>query len=298
MWNLRDRQTGRRPRCGRVLLGVLGAGLLVGCVGSGLGASRWPGEEFWLDARVIRFDGEQQQVMQSFRVWRDGLALYRESRGNLRGAPLPVPVHDTVAAWQMRSESMRMLARRLRDAGLFEAGEERGIVEPPEDALLQVAWRRNDRRGVVSTLGSDDDTVERVAHVLNAFLPAERPLRWPTGELPGDPEPRRLEEVPTPRTSLEGSLQFHLDLALDDPERVDVWLLLELFALGVANGDRQVAADALQTLRAWQPQEAEAPPDPDLQRLRELFGEMEDLLPPPEPDDGGDSAVASGERAA
>lgn len=227
----------------------------------------------------MRVDDSGNHAVQSFRVWADGLAVYRESRGDLDDAPLPIPVYPTVAVYQLDERSTRMLSRLLRRTGLFD---EEGYVETvPEDRGRQVilSWRAFGRDGTLSTLSADIDTLERAIHVVNAFLPSGREVAWP-GQLAGEPEPRHVDEVPDPRDDLAGAVRVHEALARRFPDDTD--LLLELFGVAAAADQRGPAEAALRTLESIEPSGRVAREPGEGSALQELV----ELLWPCLPDAG------------
>ncbi|MBK8979234.1 MAG: hypothetical protein IPM29_25335 [Planctomycetes bacterium] len=236
-----------------VALRILAAAMAAvgsGCVTESPVGSRWPGDGFAIDARVVAFPDGEAVPLQSFLAWEDGLAVYREAPRVLPGSAPPIPVYSTVCVYELRPESIRMLARLLARAELFGTTSSFRADGETTDVEVEVRWSLRSEQGQITTRSTETGRIERVAHVINAFLPAGRTLRWPGGDLPGQPEPRRIEGVPEPVDDLAGSLACHLELVRPDRGRTNLGLLLDLFGIAVAAGDADDARDALRAITA------------------------------------------------
>lgn len=221
------------------------AAAATGCQGTRDVASRWPPPDFGVELHVFEVHENGSEHLQRFEVDAEGLAIYRESRGDLAGAPLRVPVFSTVAVYQLDPRSLRTLSRMLSRTGLFEADGETSSNASDRGRQVTVLWQAHEADGRLSTLSVEIGPLERVVRVLESFLPDGRRVLWP-GELSQAPLDPSIEEAPEPLDFLPGAVAVHTEIARRNPE--DEWALLELFAVAVAAEDFEAADDALTTL--------------------------------------------------
>ncbi|MCC6672735.1 MAG: hypothetical protein IT458_16845 [Planctomycetes bacterium] len=210
--------------------------------------SIWPPKDFHLDVRSSSVSPLGVVTdLQRFTVFADGFAAYREAEAPPPGQDQSwPPLFGTVAAWRMRPESTRILARMLAGTGLADQPEEQGELQEGETRSLavQVTWFEDSRLVVVR--GRAYGPVYRLIHVLNAFLPEGKEFWLP--EIQGDPEPRRLARVPAPARSLADARELQAELLRRRPDDPELWL--EEFALAQAQGDRAGAVKAYDELAA------------------------------------------------
>jgi hypothetical protein len=240
-------------------------------------ASHWPPPDFWLDVRSYVRAGDHEEERQRFTVWPDGTALYREAAtgvGGPRAGTRWFPVFDKAAAYRLAPQSLRRLARWVDEAGTFERsqlGETRGDAA---QSLALAVRARGDVR-VLLAEGTLQGPMQRLVHVVNAFLPAAASFTLP--EVLGEPEPQQLLYVPEPEISLPGALALHRQLLLQRPDDPD--LLLDTFALALASGEHAEARDLLERLRRRVAQGAGGPIPFEEAGPPDLVSQLERLLP-------------------
>ena len=210
------------------------------------GESLWPPEDFSVAVRRAETRNGVAQELYRFRVFGDGLALWRQARRSVGGAAVGtglLPVLDTVCCYRLRPESLRMLSRELDAAGVGAVRSASGDDRDPEAPVLAIRYRGFGRDTVAFATGDPESgsDLRRVLDVLHGYVPAGRRL------MPNDLTGRRLEpallRVPEPTQSIQGSLRLHQDLCRRYPE--DLELVVDAFALAVAHGERELAGDLL-----------------------------------------------------
>ncbi len=209
--------------------------------------SDWPPYDFELVLQSYQLSGDVLQERQRVLVRADGLLVYREANSGVGGqeqqAPW-LPVFDVVSAYRLRDESLRQLTRLLDDAGLFQFD---GATAPPADwtELIRISWRAHAREGTLVLTGNDTTRASRILHVINAYLPDGYALA--TGQLVGEAEVAHLIGVPAPRYSRREALHFHWLRWCEEPQELR-WML-DLFALAMAAGDRELAEEMILRVR-------------------------------------------------
>jgi hypothetical protein len=242
---MRERERRRWTRTGR----AAALSLLAGCLApEPLAVSEWPPADFELVIRSYQVSGGILQERRRMVARADGLVVYREATSGIGGPAQQTPwfpVFDVVSAYRLRPESLRQLTRLLDDAELFDfTGTE--AVEPGFDELLLIDWHALGRAGRFALVGADIARASRILHVVNAFLPdgyAFAPVA-----LVGEAEPPHLTGVPAPAYSRPEAIHFHWQRAQEEPDRLH-WIL-DLFALARAAGDRELAEEMVERVRA------------------------------------------------
>lgn len=219
------------------------------CATDPLSESLWPPEDFWLEMRAVRLDTGGVHELQKVQIDRNGVVVYRESRGDLENAAFPIPLYTKISVYELDRRSLRQLTRYLDRAGLFErdSGPEQ-VLEVEDQDQLWLEWRARDAFAAISTSSADQTVLQETVHIVNAYLPEPSRVFYP-GELLGDPEPRHVDRAPDPLDDLPGAIDAHRAL-IKARGGEDVDLLLELFALAKEAGDDKTATDCLRTLEA------------------------------------------------
>lgn len=231
---------------GLLILWVLA---LPGCFSNRLPESIWPPDDFRIQVAGTRFTADGRRIEQRFLLERDGLAVYREADRSVPGTSLELQVFDTVSAYRVKPESVRTLARLLERAGLFALDVGQSVNRSASEDQAAIVWRSFGREGKISSFYDNGGVLDRVVHIVNAFVPKDRTFSYP--ELSGEDEPRHVSRVPEPLRYLDGALLCHRQFA--DLFRDDADMQLDLFALAYTARNAEVARLALDRIVAIGP---------------------------------------------
>ena len=221
----------------------------------------WPPPDFSLvveEHQVELRDGvARSYVRRRLRVWADGAAVYGKASGAIEdpitGATLPV--FRGLAAWQMRPESTRGLARKLHLKGVLSlaAFEGTGAMNPAGGSGVRLQYRAFGNDKVVAMAGQVAGNAARVLQVINSHLPAGEGFL-----LPGVPADHlSCVDAPAPVEDLNGALVWHVELAAHRSS--DAMVCLDLFALACRAKERQTAVGMIDR---WQAAQAAAADEP------------------------------------
>ena len=218
---------------------------LTGCVTpETTGDSLWPPADFSIEVRVGAVEAGEIQDLMRFRVFADGLAVWREARDSVGGVEVgsaPFPVFRTVAAYRLSPQSLRMLSRSLDAAGISRVGPAAGDERDPGAPVLGVHYRGfgHDRLAFATGVLEPGSDLRRLVEVLHDYLPVGR--RLVAMDL-GDRQSRpALLRVPEPVDDAGAALAFHQELCRRYPE--DIELSVDTFALAVEMGNAELAAE-------------------------------------------------------
>ncbi|MHC5063851.1 MAG: hypothetical protein ACYTG5_07740 [Planctomycetota bacterium] len=136
-----------------------------------------------------------------------------------------------------------------------------------------ISWRAQDQEGQTSSM-TPTSNLDPVVNLVNAFLPAGRSFRYP--DLGGSEEERELLRVPQPHDSLQGALDYHLQLIEAHPDIED--LHLHTFALAIAVGDYAEAGRRMQVIETLKPTELIGEVRPDAVWEREFLEPLRAMI--------------------
>lgn len=260
----------RPARCARAapLLLALGVGA---CRSNELAPSEWPPDDFGLEIRETLAQGPSGVRVRSFRVWRDGLALYAESTHELPGLAWSQPVFDTLCVYRLDPRSTRMLGRALQRAGLFEEAPRPAVNDGAPKADLVVDWTAFGARGRLGAMTHDRGQVERVLAAAAGFLPNG------IGFLGVEADAVCVSDVPLPARSDRGAVAALRQVAREHPR--DFGVLLDLYVAAVAAAEWSVAREALLELGNDDAREALGDEGELLDWRREALPKLRALLP-------------------
>lgn len=230
-------------------LAVAGLGLFASCEAPREAVTMWPPEDFRLEVQAFDLGPSGLRVRESFQVWADGLAVWREADTWLEELAHPIPIFDAVSAYELHPNSTRMLGRLLQRAGLFTSGSGQIDNRAASGRHVTVTWTALGGSGTVSSLDQDHGPLDRALRIINTFVPEGREIRY-DGFSVGRDE-RRASATPAPREDAEAALWCHEELArrmLSDPG-----LQLERIALALAAGDRARARLLFEELERSEP---------------------------------------------
>lgn len=211
------------------------AALLAGCLSDRSAPTLWPPSDFSLSVLGERRDEDGIVVLQQrFFVDYDGLAIYREADDFVGDR---VPVFDVVSEYQLDPQSVRILSRLVGKAGLFRDDIVRASNAPASDRAVEIQWTAFGSSGRIDNLLETGGVLDRVVHVVNAFLPATREFRF--DGLSGDSEPPRVSRAPEPLEWTEGALRRHRWYV--DRFEADRQFAVDALAIACRARDRNVA---------------------------------------------------------
>ncbi len=224
--------------------------LLTACLSNKSLPSIWPPDDFYLDVSGVETNETGTHRRQRFQVWADGLAVYREAKSELPNCPIPIPLYSRVCAYRLDPASIRSLAQKLQRRRLYERDDIRADNPRFSGRHVIVSWRAQEQEGQTSSL-IPTSNLDPVVNLINAFLPEGRRFDYP--DLGGSEEEPELLRVPQPHESLQGALDYHLQLLAAHPEIED--LELHTFALAIAAGDYDEARRRLAVIETYSPSE-------------------------------------------
>jgi hypothetical protein len=219
--------------------------------------------------RGIVTDATSSRRTQSFLVWADGLAVYREADRALDVPGLSLPVFATVSMYRLDPRSIRTLCRLLARAGLLDAEQE---IQDNRDRLGQhvvLGWRAFGQQREISSMSSSLGSLDRSIRIVNSFLPPGKSFEYAT--LAGEIEPPHVSQVPAPLDSPAGAVECHRKLVELFPDDAELWI--DLLAVAVAADDLGTARKALAALSGLEPDSSIGP-------FGEIVDWQEDVLAP------------------
>ncbi|MCA8944484.1 MAG: hypothetical protein KDB80_18125 [Planctomycetes bacterium] len=218
-----------------------------GCISGGGAPSLWPPSDFSLSVSAQHRSADGQSVLyQRFFVDYDGLAIYREADDQVADG---LPVFDVVSEYQLDPQSLRWLSRLASRAGLFRSDSAFESNATPVDSHVELRWTGFDSAGRLSSEIDSGGVLDRMIHVVNAFLPEGRSFGF--SGMTGDEEPRSVSRVPEPLEWVDGSLRRHRWYVgrFDD----DADFAIDTLAIACRAEDREVAEAMLRLVEKRAP---------------------------------------------
>jgi hypothetical protein len=227
-----------------VLVGMSLCALGPGCTSSPQQSETvWPPADFRLEVEWTSGGAPSTTQTKRFVVRADGLCVYGKSASPLVDpvSKTALPVFDTMCAYRVRSECVRLLARKLEQRGVTKLELQQGTMEAADAPAVRIVHRAFGKEHAVTAVGQVHGAMVRVLHIVNAHLPTSESFFLPG--MTGDPEPENLAAVPAPVAGAAGALAWHEEQLREGGDQP--LLLLDAFALACRAQDRARSEDLL-----------------------------------------------------
>lgn len=220
-----------------VFVGMLLCAFGPGCSSSPQQAETvWPPADFRLEVEWTSGGAPENEHAKRFVVRADGLCVFGKSASPLVDpvSKAALPVFDTMCAYRVRSECVRLFARKLEQRGITKLELQQGAMDAADAPAVRIVHRAFGKEHAVTAVGQVHGALVRVLHVVNAHLPPSESFFLPG--MTGDPEPENLADVPAPVAGAPGALAWHEEQLRADGDQPG--LLLDAFALACRAKDR------------------------------------------------------------